>query len=286
LRTYRHVAWGRSNGDALKLVDMGQPPSNSEQNLTDLVVAFLKEKQKYLEQMASILIVHPTKLKVWPKDEDALSLKALPDYFRNFTHLPILRDDDVIRQAVVDGVRSGQFALAEGTSADDAKIIHYKESISIAGVALEDGYLLIRQALADQKIAAEAAKEAAGTPVVPVTGGGTGGVNQPPTGTGGDSGTPATPVTEPGEGGEVGTPPSTDGRPQRVSLDVEVAFTDFHTFYTGIINALGRNADDISINVRLEASSESGFSPTLIEDTVKETLFNLFRTDDALKVDE
>ncbi len=286
LRTYRHVAWGGSNGDALKLIDMGQPPSNSEQNLTDLVVAFLKEKQKYLEQMASILIVHPTKLKVWPEDEDALSLKALPDYFRNFTHLPILRDDDVIKQAVLDGVRSGQFALAEGTSAEDAKIIHYKESISIAGVALEDGYLLIRQALADQKVAAEAAAEATGTPVMPVPVCGVGGVNQPPAGTGDDSGTPAVPVTGPGEGGEVDTPPPTDGRPRRVSLDVEVAFTDFHTFYTGIINSLGRNADDITINVRLEASSESGFSPTLIEDTVKETLFNLFRTDDALKVDE
>ncbi len=36
----------------------------------------------------------------------------------------------------------------------------------------------------------------------------------------------------------------------------------------------------------LEAASESGFTPTLIEDTVKETHFNLFRTDEALKVEE
>jgi hypothetical protein len=33
-------------------------------------------------------------------------------------------------------------------------------------------------------------------------------------------------------------------------------------------------------------SAENGFSPTLIEDTVKETLFNLFRTDDFLHVDD
>ncbi len=77
-----------------------------------------------------------------------------------------------------------------------------------------------------------------------------------------------------------------DGKPRRVRLDVEVPFTDFHTFYTGIINALGRNADNIKISVQVEASAEAGFSPTLIEDTVKETLFNLFRTDEFLHVDD
>ena len=290
LRAYRHVGWGGSNGDPLKVLDMGQPPVTTEQNLTDLVVAFLKEKQKYLEQIASILLVHPTKLQVWPEDEPALSLKALPGYFRNFTHLPILKDDDVLRQAIVDGVRSGQFALCEGTGADDAKILHYKTSITIAGVALDEGYFLIRQALADQKIEEEKAKAAGGTAVVTVTGGGgQTGVAQP--GTGGTTvvtppggGAGGTTVVEPGGGGT--TPPTPDGKPRRVRLDVEVPFTDFHTFYTGIINSLGRNADSIKINVQVEASAESGFSPTLIEDTVKETLFNLFRTDEHLKVDE
>jgi hypothetical protein len=36
----------------------------------------------------------------------------------------------------------------------------------------------------------------------------------------------------------------------------------------------------------VEASSDAGFSPTLIEDTVKETLFNLFRTDEFLQLDD
>ncbi|HHK42681.1 MAG TPA: DUF499 domain-containing protein, partial [Planctomycetaceae bacterium] len=292
LRTYRHVAWGGSNGDPLKVLDMGQPPMTTDQNLTDLVVAFLKEKQKYLEQIASILLVHPTKLKVWPKDEPALSLKALPGYFRNFTHLPILKDDDVLRQAVVDGVRSGQFALCEGTGADDAKILHYKTSITLSGVALEDGYVLIRQTLADEKIEAEKKKAAEGTSVGTVEVGGVSGVAQPGAGTGGQvspqpgaggmsgGGT----VVQPG-GGET-VPPTPDGKPRRVRLDVEIPFTDFHTFYTGIINSLGRNADSIKINVQVEASSEAGFNPTLIEDTLKETLFNLFRTDEYLQVDE
>ncbi len=291
LRTYRHLAWGGSNGDPLKVLDMGQPPMTTDQNLTDLVVAFLKEKQKYLEQIASVLLVHPTKLRVWPEDEPALNLKALPGYFRNFTHLPILKDDDVIRQAIVDGVRSGQFALCEGTGADDAKILHYKASVTTSGVALDDGYILIRQSLADERIAAEKAKAAEGTAVGPVEVGGVIGVAQPGTGSGG----PAS--TQPGAGGMSGgtagvqpgggsVPPPLDDKPHRVRLDVEIPFTDFHTFYTGIINALGRNADNIKINVQIEASSDAGFSPTLIEDTVKETLFNLFRTDDYLQVDE
>ena len=293
LRTYRHVAWGGSNGDPLKVLDMGQPPLTTDQNLTDLVVAFLKEKQKYLEQIASILLVHPTKLQVWPKDEPALSLKSLPGYFRNFTHLPILKDDDVLRQAIVDGVRSGQFALCEGMGAEDAKILHYKTSITLSGVALEDGYFLVRQAFADEMIAAEIETEEkiAGTgPAIGLTGRVSvvaqpgvdfGGQIAPQSGAGGMSvrGT----VVQPG-GSTV--PPPPNGKPHRVRLDVEIPFTDFHTFYTGIINALGRNADNIKINVQIEAASHSGFSPTLIEDTVKETLFNLFRTDEYLQVDE
>jgi hypothetical protein len=289
LRAYRHTAWGGSNGDPLKTLDMGQPPATTEQGLSELVVAFLKNKEKYQERIASILLVHPIKLQVWPEDEPVLSLKALPGYFRNFTHLPILRDDEVLRQAVVDGVRAGHFALCEGTSADDAKILHYKTAITTTAVALEDGYLLIRPTLADQKIAEAEAKAAVETPAVTVIPTVKPGVSQPTTRTG--TTTIITDGNTPTGGTGVPTTDSTevtgkDGKPHRVNLSVEVPFTDFHTFYTGIINTLGRNADRIKINIQIEASSEAGFSPTLIEDTVKETLFNLFRTDESLRIEE
>jgi hypothetical protein len=242
LRTYRHVAWGGSNGNPLEILDMGQPPAGTNQNLTELVVAFSKGKRKYLAQIASILLVHPTKQKVWPEDQPSLSLRALPGYFRDFTHLPMLESDNVLRQSIVDGVRAGHFALCEGTTADDARVLHFEEAIDTTAVVLADGYLLVRPALAEQKIG-------------------------PP---------PLEPTTT----------TSRDGKPHRVRLDVEVPFTDFHTFYTGIINVLGRNADRIKINVEIDACSDKGFSPTLIEDTVKETLFNLFCTDGSLRVDE
>jgi hypothetical protein len=291
LRAYRHAAWGGSNGDPLKILDMGQPPSTTDQNLTDLVVAFLKDKQKYLEQIAPILLIHPKKLQVWPEEEAALSLKALPNYFRQFTHLPILKDDEVLKQSVVEGVNMGTFALCEGTTAEDAKVVHYKDKIATTGVALEDGHLLIRGALAEEKLAALKAKEAGGTPV---GAGHTGGVTviAQPGGASGISSTAggmglggATPVatagtsTKPVGGGK-------DKRARRVTLDVEVPFTDFHTFTTGIVNALARNADSIKIVVKVEATAENGFNPTVLEDTVKETLFNLFRSDDLLKIDE
>jgi hypothetical protein len=290
LRAYRHSAWGGSNGDPLKTLDMGQPPATTDQNLTDLVVAFLKDKQKYLEQIAPILLVHPKKLQVWPEEEAALSLKALPNYFRQFTHLPILKDDDVLKQAIVEGVSMGTFALCEGTTSEDAKVVHYKNRTSATGVSLEDGHLLIRSALADQKLAEQKAKEAGGTAIGTGSVGGVTVVAQPggTTNVGasaGDMGFGTAPVsasgtsTKPVGGGK-------DKKARRVSLEAEVPFTDFHTFYTGIINTLGRNSDNIKIVVKVEASAENGFSPTVIDDTVKETLFNLFRSDDLLKVDE
>jgi hypothetical protein len=289
LRAYRHAAWGGSNGDPLKVLDMGQPPATTDQNLTELVVAFLKDKQKYLEQIAPILLVHPTKLQVWPEKEPALSLKALPGYFRQFTHLPILKDDDVLKQSIADGVRAGTFALCEGTTAEDAKVLYYKKALATTDVSLEEGYLLIRSSLADEKLAAP-------PPSVTTVGtGSTGGVTvvaqptSPGPGAGGSSGSAggvttvsgdSTTTAKPVNGGALGN------KARRVKLDVEVPFTDFHTFYTGIINALGRNADNIKITVQVEASAENGFSPTLIEDTVKETLFNLFRSDELLKIEE
>lgn len=291
LRAYRHAAWGGSNGDPLKILDMGQPPATTDQNLTDLVVAFLKDKQKYLEQIAPILLVHPKKLQVWPEEEQALSLKALPNYFRQFTHLPILKDEDVLKLSIAEGVSMGTFALCEGTTAEDAKVVHYKDKIAAAGVALEDGHLLIRSALADQKLAAQRAKEASGTAIGTGASGSASGVGQP----GGSSGGGVT-AGGMGFGGggpdiNTGTAPKPGGggkekKARRVTLDVEVPFTDFHTFTTGIVNALGRAADNIKIVVKVEASAENGFSPTVIEDTVKETLFNLFRSDDVLKVDQ
>jgi len=289
LRAYRHAAWGGSNGDPLKALDMGQPPATTDQNLTELVVAFLKDKQKYLEQVAPILLVHPTKLQVWPENEPALSLKALPGYFRQFTHLPILKEDDVLKQSIADGVRAGTFALCEGTTAEDAKVLYYKTALAIADVSLEEGYLLIRSSLADEKLAAP---PPSGTTVGTGSTGGVTVVAQPASpgpGAGGSSGSAGDVTTvfgdsittaRPVNGGALGN------KARRVKLDVEVPFTDFHTFYTGIINALGRNADNIKITVQVEASAENGFSPTLIEDTVKETLFNLFRSDELLKIEE
>jgi Protein of unknown function (DUF499) len=288
LRTYRHVAWGGSNGDPLKFLDMGQPAATTDQNLTELVVAFLKDKQKYLEQIAPILLVHPTKLLVWPEKEAGLSLKALPGYFRQFTHLPILRDDDVLKQSIVDGVRAGTFALCEGTTAEDAKVVHYKTALAISSVALDDGYLLIRSNLADEKLAAP---PSSGTKV---SAGATGDltVGQPTSlGSVGDSslGIDGGATIESGNPTTTAKPVS-DGasgnKAHRVKLDVDVPFTDFHTFYTGIINALGRNADSIKIRVQVDASAEKGFNPTLIEDTVKETIFNLFGSDEHLIVEE
>lgn len=55
---------------------------------------------------------------------------------------------------------------------------------------------------------------------------------------------------------------------------------------SGIVNTLGRDADDLKIRVILEATKQEGFSQTVLEDSVKETLFNLVRTDEALKTEE
>lgn len=140
LRAYRHDM-GCSNGDPLRLRH-GQPPSTTDQNLTDC--GGLPEGQAEVpRQIALILLVHPKSLQVWPEEEAALSLKALPNYFRQFTHLPISRATRCSSSRSSRASSMGTFALCEGTTAEDAKVVHYKDKIATTGVALEDGHLLI-----------------------------------------------------------------------------------------------------------------------------------------------
>lgn len=294
LRTYRHVAWGGQTRDEVLLHDMGQPPHDPDKKLTDVVLEFLKQptRHKYIEALAPVLLSHPTKLKVWPENEDTLSLRALPEYFRNFTHLPILRDEDVLHQAIADGVATGMFALASGTSGTDAKILHYKERIQKQAVSLEDGFLLLRATRADAILEADAEakrlkdeedrkkadeerkrrqddKKPDDQVVVDVV--------------------DKKPVVEVKQTTEevVDDGEDDDGKPvRRLRLDVEVPFSDFSSFYSGVINALGRHADSIQIKVSIQASRETGFGDDVLEDKVKDTLHTLFKSDSALKVEK
>ncbi|MCL2825398.1 MAG: DUF499 domain-containing protein, partial [Polyangiaceae bacterium] len=147
-KTYRHLVHGGGVEANLNNLDMGTLPPDKDQVLGKSITDFLKDKQKFTDRLAPLIVMNWERFKVWPEDEPKISLQALQSYFRQYTHLPILKDDDVIKHTVVDGVLDGTWALCTGTSVEEAVILHYKTKISIESLVFDEQHFLIRGDLA------------------------------------------------------------------------------------------------------------------------------------------
>lgn len=76
--------------------------------LTDAVIETLRLEDRLLPALDPALIVSGP-YGLWPEDERVLKLRDLRDYFHKLPHLPYLEHDDVLRSAIVKGIRDGLF---------------------------------------------------------------------------------------------------------------------------------------------------------------------------------
>lgn len=72
----------------------------------------------------------------------------------------------------------------------------------------------------------------------------------------------------------------------RVRVRATVPFDRMSEFVRGVISPIGREADGITVEVIVIAHKGTAFSPICLNDTVAETLYSLFGTDDALEVEK
>lgn len=281
LRTFRYTGWVAPEGNKLRVESRGRESASRDKNISDYVLTYLREKKKYVQALTPILLTKFDKFKIWPPEDMALHLKDLPGYFRQYTHLPILSNDVILKKTVADGVTAGFFGYAVGEDENNLEVLSFKERMTPDEVKLEEGYYIIRSQLAEElikkkKVEEEKRKrEEEGVPPLveeesfelisgEVTVGGKKEEKEGKT-------KPEAPVHS-------GPKPLT-----KVFVDCEVPYSEFYNFFNGVIKPLGNTGDRIKLKINIEAQKAEGFNPNVIEDTVKETLYSIFKSEDAFR---
>ncbi len=275
LNTYRYTGWIGSEGNRICVESRGRETVKEGQNISDYVLSFLKQHNKYIEGLTPILLTKFDKFKIWPPEEKTLHLKDLPGYFKQYTHLPILSDDRVLCEAISEGVFNGYFGYAKGMDVLNLELLKYKEKMSSDEVRLEEGYYIIRNDFAEELIKKEEEKK------VPRVNEGKGKYNVTD-----ERDEQKDEQIDPEPAASSGSitirKPHTDDF-RKVWINCEVPYDEFFNFFNGVIKPLGSNSDKIRLKINIEAEKSDGFNSTIIEDTVKETLYNIFNSTDAFQ---
>ena len=268
-QSYRHLYLLGKDG-RLKHLDLDGRPTGG---VVEQIVGRLEKAEELTDKFAAHKLAQ-----CWPATVTDWSTKAARDLFYASPLLPRLRGDQVLQRTIADGVTRGLIGYGR-IDGGEARLSHFNEALSELQVEISEDAFLCKPERARELRAPTGGTQTTGgaqtTGSVQTTGGGqtTGGVQT----TGGAQTT---------EGGQTTLPTPPLAGPRKVRVHADVPYSEFHTFYTGVINALGRTADRIRITVTVEAENERGFSAALLEDSVGEALHKLFKSDDALKTED
>ena len=145
--TYRHLLLllGASDHGApvLDHVDLG--PARVDARLGDRVLDYLRSADRILEtKLAPAALLSP-RFGLLPDDSDTAELDMLLAHFAHLPRLPKLGGPDVLRTALVDGVRAGLFGLSSGSrwDAEDA-VLRFEEPVDPEEVDFQPGTFLVR----------------------------------------------------------------------------------------------------------------------------------------------
>lgn len=245
---YRHIVVGGRDKN-LQSWDMGAQAYDTSRTLSQRVWDTLKSEEKLLEKLDPRLIIEE-RWALWPEDEDALRVADLWDYFVRYTHLPMLSDQTVLAEAIVEGLKRRLFGYGLG----DGEKLDF-DTFYAPGTPPEER---LREApesawLVRPGVAAE---------IVPPT---------PPAVPAPETEPRVEPAPEPPVQPPV-VPPVPEQRYRRVVIRTPVRWENWQDFYNEVIDALIREGADLSIDVEVIAESESGIQENTVELGIKESL--------------
>jgi hypothetical protein len=144
------------NGSRVDLIDLG--PTRATATIPGRVLEYLKTNDRLLDATLAPAALLTDRFGVLPAGEQAIELDRLLGYFYRLPRLPKLADADVLRRCLVQGVASGTFGLASGSSwdASDA-VLRYQSSIDPSEVQFQPGTWLVRAAVIAPRYAARSA---------------------------------------------------------------------------------------------------------------------------------
>jgi hypothetical protein len=241
LYAYRYMAKGSADG--IEIQDMGIPAVGGKATLTRRVKDYLREKEMLLDRISPRYILD----KVFGKTEDKKIVQEIWEAFLRISDLPMLDSPEVLKMAIVEGVRS----KALGMQTNDT--LYYGDYIGDTAVS-DDAYV-VRKILA-QKVLTEKQVTSQAQP--------------------GQFGSPSTPVTEEGQQVQTGSsvPVGTmrDAKVSSLHIRMVVPWDKLSSFVSGVITPLRSEASMIGLEIMLDVNAPEGIKKETLDLKVRETL--------------
>ncbi|MEM2991632.1 MAG: DUF499 domain-containing protein, partial [Halobacteria archaeon] len=136
LSAYRYLAKGSKEG--INYLDMGIPTLGERQPITSRVKEYLKDQEKLLDKISPKRLLDLA----FGREEEKKSVKELWESFLKYPELPLLASEDVLKNAIVEGVKRKDLGALIG------ECCYYDEDI--LKTSISDEVMVIRRELAEK----------------------------------------------------------------------------------------------------------------------------------------
>jgi len=142
-RTYKYLVL-LSKDNTMKVVDLGLVHSSAGETIMSLILQRLRQDGEVEKALSSRILVAN-----WPPAFAEWSTKAVREAVFASPVFPRLLDPDAIKDTIVKGVESGQFAYVGKTAEGQYEPFCYKKSLSPVEVEISDEVFIIKRELAE-----------------------------------------------------------------------------------------------------------------------------------------
>jgi len=242
--TYRHIVLSGEKKE-LKEFDMGQVYLTSSNKLSNQVWSTLRDQEQLLEKVDPNLFLS-ARWSIWPDNKKLLNLKDLQEYFSQYTHLPMIANDEVLKQSIVEGVAKGIFAYATGKE-NSFNVVDLNKSLSTVSVSLiESSWLLkpdyAKKFIKEEKLSGEEKSKINTLEEIKKT--------------------PEKIITSEGI-----------KKVKNITINVEdMDWDNWNDFHREVIQPLTNEGADVKISLKVKATSEEGIKEDTVELKIKESL--------------
>jgi len=228
LSAYRYLA--KASKDGLQTFDLGIPTIGEKLSFTRRTKEYLRDQEVILSKISPKVLLEKT----FSKEDERKNVTEIWEAFLKYPDLPILEGENVLKDAITQGVQSGTFGLMINEE------IRY--CVFTSPIELTEDTQIVRKEIA-QKMKEEIEKP-------PTTG-----VEVKPT--------PAAPGIKPAPGRETIT---------KLTLKANVPWDKLSDLMRGVFMPLNQEGAQIDLEIKIEAQSPQGISKNTLDLKIKETL--------------